>query len=146
MDVYSAHFSKRRKLRAAHIMAAQVPENFVVGQMHHMQHVVPGHTKQTLLKQCLVSQTSCRIISKLGVPVATHSCPPPALSSAHCTNVLHHPGSSDVGQRDHRGQLLRRDIQQPLDSNRHHFETRRSFFKKISGNKLWAMWNTPGSF
>ena len=94
---------KLRKLRAAHIMATQVPENFVWGKLNAPQHVVPdnknfekskpgftmssplivvpGHKKQTLLKQCLVSQTSL-IISKLGVPVATHSCPPPALSSS----------------------------------------------------------------
>ena len=89
------------------------------------QHVVvPGHTKQTLLKQRLVSQMS--LISKLGVPVATQYCPLPALSFADCTNVLHHPGSSDGGQRDHQGQLLRRNIQQLLASNRHNFETRRS--------------------
>ena len=98
-------------------MATQVPENFVLGQIHHSMSfqlvVVPGHTKQTLLQQCLVSHTSL-IIFKLRVPVATHSYPPPALSSAHYTNVLHHPGSSDVGQRNHQGQLLRRNIQQPL--------------------------------
>ena len=43
-------------------MTALVPDNFVWGQMHHsrvVQHVVvPDHTKLTLLKQCLVSQTS----------------------------------------------------------------------------------------
>ena len=75
-------------------MATQVPENVVLGQMHHSLSfqlvVVPGHTKQTLLKQCLVSQTSL-IISKLGVPVATHKSPqtapnPPTL---YPLNSLH---------------------------------------------------------
>ena len=88
-------------------------DHFVLGQMHHSMSfqliVVPDHTKQTLLKQCFASQTSL-IMSNLGVPVATHSCPSPALLSAHYANVLHHPGSSDVGQREHQGHLLRRNI------------------------------------
>ena len=75
-------FLKHRKLRPAQIMATQVPQNFALGQMHHSMSfqlvVVLGHTKQTLLKQCLVSQTAL-IICKLGVPVATHSCPPSAV-------------------------------------------------------------------
>ena len=90
-------------------MVTRLPEKFVLGQMHHRMSfqlvVVPGHTKQTLLKQSFVSRMSL-IISNLGVPVATHSCPPPALSSAFSTNVLHHPSCGDVGQSDHQGQLL----------------------------------------
>ena len=70
-------------------MATQVPDNLVLGQTHDSMPfqlvVLPGHTKQTLLKQNLFSQTSL-IMFKLGVPVATHSCPPPALSSVHYTN------------------------------------------------------------
>ena len=78
--------------------------------MHHSMFqlvVVAGHTKQTPLKECLLSHMSLTI-SKSGVPVVTNSFPPPSLSYAHYTNVLHHPGSGDayVGQRDHQGQLL----------------------------------------
>ena len=50
-------------------------------------------------------------------------------------------------QMDHQSQLLRRNIQQPLALNKHNFETKWNFFSKtISGNKLWAMRNTPGEF
>ena len=65
-------FLKRRILRAAHIMATQVQENFFFwgggggnAPPHIMSFqlvVVPRHTKQTLLKQLTVSQTS--LISK----------------------------------------------------------------------------------
>ena len=69
--------SEAQKIEGTHIMATQVPENFVLGaKLHHsrvVQHVeVPGLTRQTLLKQCLVSQTSL-IFSKLGQCACGHT-------------------------------------------------------------------------
>ena len=116
------------------------------------QHVVPARCRSRSHKANTSQAMSCLptslIISKVGVPAATQSRPPPALSSAHYTNVLYHPGSNDVRQSDHQGQLLRRNIQQPqLQAlNRRNFETRWNFFKRVSGNKLWSMWNTSGQF
>ena len=110
-------FLKRRTLRAVHTIVTQFAEYYVLqlGQMHHSMSfqliVVPDHAKQTLLKQCL--KRPWLKLFQFGVPAATYSCPPPVLSSAHYTNVLHHPGSSDVGHRDQQAQ----NNQQPLASN-----------------------------
>ena len=72
--------SEGYKIQGSTHMATQFPENFVWGKYTTAccsgLVVVPCHTKQTLLDLQHVSHTFF-IISKLDVPVATHSCPPP---------------------------------------------------------------------